>query len=259
MRLRVLKKFVGHGLEPLRGSAVLEEFDASNIYFQTWGNRNQPSLSEAAVVPILESIIDSDGNNLRNVSLPSKWCTEKSRNVPPLSEFYTKFNALMLSKEIKCVECSKLCEGNNENTCQVCCKRICEDCDNDHEDEWGESDPFIRSCDNCSKNLCESCGEHRVCSGCDSVYCSLCANNDGVDAATYCESESCENGSLCNGCRVPEEHDDCWGCKMLLYPKLFEEKERVTGENVRLAEENAELHKEIARLRKENDELRKKA
>ena len=259
MRLRVLKKFVGHGLEPLRGSVVLEEFDASNIYFQTWGNRNQPSLSEAAVVPILESIIDSDGNNLRNVSLPSKWCTEKSRNVPPLSEFYTKFNALMLSKEIKCVECSKLCEGNNENTCQVCCKRICEDCDNDHEDEWGESDPFIRSCDNCSKNLCESCGEHRVCIGCDSVYCSLCANNDGVDAATYCESESCENGSLCNGCRVPEEHDDCWGCKMLLYPKLFEENERFAGENGRLAEENAQLQKEIAQLRKENEELRKKA
>ena len=100
LQLRRCEVVVGHGLEPLRGSVVLEEFNASNIYFQTWGNRNQPSLSESAAVPILESIIDTDGNNLRTVSLPSKWRTGESRNVPPLSEFFTKFNALMLSERV---------------------------------------------------------------------------------------------------------------------------------------------------------------
>ena len=256
LQLRRCEEVVGHGLEPLRESVVLEEFNYCDTYY---GGIFIRSISEAVVVPILESIIDTDGNNLRKVSLPSNWRTGEKRNVPPLSQFFTKLNALMLSKEIKCVRCPKLCEGNNENSCQVCCRRMCEDCNDEEEDEWGEPGPFIRSCDNCNQNLCRSCGDHCICRECDSVYCSLCANDDGVDAATYCESESCENGSLCNGCRVPEEHDDCWGCKMLLYPKLFEEKERVTGENVRLAEENAELHKEIARLRKENDELRKKA
>ena len=257
LRLRNCRKVVGHGLEPLRGSIVLENFDA----FSKWGNRDAVSkwrnwsslLSEAAVVPIIESIIDTDGNNLREVSLPSHWRKGESRNVPPLSEFYTKFNALMLSKEVKCVGCSKLCEGNNENSCQVCCNRICNACDDD------EENPFIRSCDDCSKSLCRSCGEHRVCSKCDSVYCSVCAKDDGVDAATYCESESCRNGSLCYSCRVYEEHDDCWGCKDLLYSKLFGEKERVTKEKERLAKENDELHKVISRLRKENEELRKKA
>jgi len=193
IRLRRCDGVAGHGLEPIRRSVVLEEFNASESIYRRVYNT---SLSEAAVAPILESIIDTNGNNLRKVYFPSKWCTGESRNVPPLSEFFTKFNALMLSKVVKCVCCSELCEGNNENSCQVCCKRICADCDNG-EDELGEASPFIRSCDQCSKNLCESCGgEHRVCSRCDSVYCSLCAKDDGVDAGQYCESESCENGSL---------------------------------------------------------------
>ena len=152
-----------------------------HIYFQTWGNRNQPSLSEAAVAPILESIIDTDGNSLREVSLPSKWTSEEIRNEPQLSEFFTKFNALMLSEQVKCVGCPKLCEGNNENSCQLCCYRICDDCADDHvEDDWGEHGPFIRSCDHCSKNLCQSCGCYGICRRCNSVYCSVCAKFDVV-------------------------------------------------------------------------------
>ena len=91
------------------------------------------------------------------------------------------------------------------------------------------------------------------------TYCSVCAKDDGVDAATYCESDICVKESLCLGCRVTEEHDDCWGCQNLLYPKLLGEKGVLAEENGRLAEENSELQKEIARLRKENEELRKKA
>ena len=254
LRLAYCRKIVGHCLEPLRGSVVLEEFNASNIYFQTWGNQNQPSLSESAAVPILESIIDTDGNNLRTVSLPSKWRTGESRNMPPLSEFFTKFNALMLNEQVKCVCCSELCEGNNENSCQVCCSRMCEDCV--EADVWEEG-PFIRSCDQCSTKLCESCGQHRTCRECDSVYCSVCAKFDGVDAGQYCECDTCHKESLCLGCRVTEEHDDCWGCKDLLYPKLLGEKGVLAEENGRLAEENDELHKEIDRLDKENEQLYK--
>ena len=55
---------VGHGLEPLRGSVVLEEFNYCEAYY---GGIFNSSISEAAVVPILQSIIDTDGNHLRKV------------------------------------------------------------------------------------------------------------------------------------------------------------------------------------------------
>ena len=106
------------------------------------------------------------------------------------------------------------------------------------------------------KPVCVS-GHHRTCRECDSVYCSLCAKVDGVDAGRYCESDGCEKDSLCLGCRVTEEHDDCWGCQHLLYPKLLGEKGVLAEENGRLAEENDELHKEIDRLDKENEQLYK--
>ena len=59
----------GAGLEPLRGSAVLEQIDLSLV------GRNEkpdieprPSISESVVIPILDSIIDADGCSLKYIS-----------------------------------------------------------------------------------------------------------------------------------------------------------------------------------------------
>jgi hypothetical protein len=224
-----------------------------------------PKFSPEAVVPIIQSILDVDGNSLKKLVLPREWMTSEARNVLPLSDFFARYSQLKLGEEVKCTDCSRLVQGTNDNSCQVCCKRMCDACERlREEDENGWYDehefPFIKTCDRCSQGLCYSCGIHRVCRKCNSVYCSVCAKVDGVDAATCCENESCERWeTLCLGCRVPEEHDDCWGCQHLVFPKLLEEKTSLANdidklrnelaEKARLAEENEELHDEIMELR----------
>ncbi|KAL7528858.1 hypothetical protein ACHAXR_002672 [Thalassiosira sp. AJA248-18] len=213
IRLCNNENLVGHGLEPLRGSAKLEEID---LGFQ------MTTLSPESVIPILDSIIDAEGNSLRKFRLPNNWETGQARNETPLRQFFAKFNQLMLSKDVKCCECSKLCRSNAEHSsCQVCFKRICAGCNEMSGDDDGDElfprdellsryerrRSFIRSCDHCSQIL------------------------DDVDAAAYCEFDHCSNAPFCLACRDPEEQADCWGCRSMIYPKL-------TKQNVELTQEN---------------------
>ena len=95
--------------------------------------------------------------------------------------------------------------------------------------------------------MCGTCGDFGICSECESVYCSICAELDGVDAAQRCILD-CGNETLCLGCRDPDYMEGCDGCQNLVYSKLLEEKNRLAKEVKRLTEENKRLHKE-------NDEL----
>ena len=254
---------VGHGLEPLRGSIVLESINFGNITFYSGRNQQSP-LSEASVIPILESIIETDGNALREISLPTEWRKGQSRNEEPLSSFCSKFNRMMLGKEVKCLSCDQLVAGNAENTCQVCSKRICSTCNsiNDHgyyeSSTHNESVAPISSCNHCNQKLCQQCGEHRHCSKCNSVHCSLCAKEDGVDAGRYCEGDYCENESCCAACRVPEECGECWSCRELVFAKLLTQKQTLEEVNREVLEENERLAKENRQLHMTVDELQKK-
>ena len=66
---------IGHGLEPLCKSTVLEK-----VQFASPANQQ---LSTEVVVPILNSIIDTEGNSLRDVVLPNDWKGGKARNEQP--------------------------------------------------------------------------------------------------------------------------------------------------------------------------------
>ncbi|KAL7552071.1 hypothetical protein ACHAWF_015303 [Thalassiosira exigua] len=115
---------VGYGLEPLRGSAVLEQIDVSCD-----GAAVLPSghpryiiadsirLDDKVVIPILESIVEKDGNSLRHVQLPKKWRVPIPGDV---SRFLTKFNnAISLS------------------CCKLRCQNTCEELMNNSGDNYG--------------------------------------------------------------------------------------------------------------------------
>ena len=268
--MRRCDKVVGTGFQPLHGSTMLQEFDVSRAIKHRTSQRNQiPKFSPEAVVPVLLSILDVDGHSLREVSLPPDWMKTKVRNELPLSDFFARYSQLKQNEEVKCKDpsCSRLVQSTNENSCPICCARICAACERlREEDEEGWYDdnefPFIKTCDRCSQGLCNSCGLHRVCRKCNSVYCSVCAKVDGIDAASYCESDNCESWEpLCLRCRVPEDADGCWGCQHLVYPKLLEEKESLATEVEKLRNElagKARLEEEIEELQNENKELHRK-
>ena len=72
----------GCGLEPLRGSSVLEQVDLSLV-----GQHESPvithetMISEAAVITILDSIIGSRHAVLKHIQLPKKWRNEPSTSL----------------------------------------------------------------------------------------------------------------------------------------------------------------------------------
>ena len=62
-------KLVGNGLEPLRGSVVLEHITAGDqsYYYPSPSNRNKPLvLSHSVVIPILDSIVSTVGTHYVN-------------------------------------------------------------------------------------------------------------------------------------------------------------------------------------------------
>ena len=65
----------GRGLDLLRGSTQLELMDTSLVgKHEDLDIVKEPILSQEVVMPILESIVATDGCSLKYVNLPTKWC-----------------------------------------------------------------------------------------------------------------------------------------------------------------------------------------
>ena len=60
MNMRKLPQVVGYGLKPLMGSKLLAEFNVSRMYYS--------SFCKEEVVPVLDSILSTDGNDLEMFS-----------------------------------------------------------------------------------------------------------------------------------------------------------------------------------------------
>jgi len=100
----------GSGLEPLRGSTVLQYIDLSLV----GGHENpsidpEPPISASVVVPILDSIIGTEGNSLVHVQLPKKWRMERS-NI--LTQFLVRFDRELNRRRFECSvsRCEEICE-----------------------------------------------------------------------------------------------------------------------------------------------------
>ena len=257
LRLSYCEHMNGYGLEPLIGSTVLEHIDLRS--------KRKGLLSLMTTIPILDRIVGIDGNSMREVHLPNEW-KKKHRNESPLSEFLVRFNTQMSrciqNGKVVCKQCKKVIEDTESSSCFTCFMCICNDCDSviEEHDDWVSRQNKLKRCDHCNLTFCvaKSCGDFKACDYCNAIHCSLCSENEHVNAPLTCggragrgRSEDCY--PCCTDCMLglsPE--NECTKCLVLHFPKL-------AARNKNHIREITELQKELDGLRKENGELRKQA
>ena len=188
-KLKTLKltgcvNITGSGLAPLGGSVVLKEIDLSLV-----GQHDsqvivpEPKISEEVVLPILNSIVSSEGTLLEFIRLPKVW---RERRSPRMEQLVESFNRLETTRNHKCTLCNELCRergnglgdgiyddydkyyGLQNFSCIICRKFFCYEC---QDDEW---DPSIKFCEMCEGEYCSGCNPMRYCDHCDNEKCSKC-------------------------------------------------------------------------------------
>jgi len=285
----------GIGLNPLRGSKV-EQIDISLV-----GKHDEPKIeakiSQEVVLPILDSIISSDGCSLKHITFPH---ILRARSVS-LFQFRERYNILYNSRRLNCFKCNA--EMSNivwmrtlqNNVCYDCLAPFCGDCT----DEDGHGNETLNFCSSCDKdycvdcvsrtdcadavcvggNMCSGCAERSQCQQCNETRCEGCLNTcNGCnrtcceDCLSYrqCQGENCDKGH-CQDCYNGEEYDVnvceecvsilCTDCNLDLIKKDGMECRACAPDTVPLTvmlEEIAKHKEEMGQLRKENEELREK-
>ena len=239
-------RLVGHGLESLRDSVVLE-----HISFHL----PLKSLSPSIIKPILDSIVDSKGNSLREIEVSN---IKHSKDEPEVMKMLAKYESLFKLGD-KCDKCVSSREnGNIEDhqvntasmTCFECFKCTCYDCNDYHlyEEE-------IRTCKNCELSFCKKHGDRDECYSCGVFHCSTCVEIDILGAVKLCRT--CRN-RYCATCCIGRDRgcEDCLGKHFSTFAarnsnreeELNREITQLRSNNVSLTEENEELRREIAEL-----------
>ena len=239
LKLAGLVNISGSGLEPLRYSIQLQQVDFSLLgEHEKPENEKGSALSKGAVLPLLCSIISTNGNSLKFLQFPRSWLVNEDGEVDRLLLMYRH---LLDSREINCKECSRIigrsddplaidptgprednclsqfscynclrsnCDSCNMALCYTCKKFYCTDC-------WLHI-PAVRKCENaggCEQRSCNACRIFRECVGCDemcccdcSAYCDLCEKahctpcfQRGDPIFYYCQNDECYNCN-CSTC-----------------------------------------------------------
>ena len=220
-------------------------------------------LSLVVFTSILDSIVDCDGNSLREIKVSN---INLAKSNPPVGKFLTKFHKLLLIGD-KCDHCSN--EEDREHVdddfevktadmiCFECFWCTCEDC-NDYADEGR-----IKECDNCGLTLCDDHGGS-TCYSCSDFHCSACADIDIVGAAKSCDKCESFYSLICTSCTMRHPTSgDCNTCLGLHFPtvvarsrKQKEENDKLKGKNKQLRSKNGDLTKEVKELKGEIEDLR---
>jgi len=196
-RLKRLKltnciNITGVGLEPLRGSTIIEQIDLSLVgKHQSPRLSSRPPISRDFVLPILDSIIEREGCSLRHVQFPSVW-SEGGKSIQ-FEQFRIRYNEMLDNRGVGCAKCntnlppgdlSWIGERIVQNfTCYECLKHFCITCTND------DGEDVLGHCHNCKKGYCTDCQKSKGCICCDFEYCVDC--RDFTDCSG-CDSVFCE-------------------------------------------------------------------
>jgi len=237
---------IGHGLEPLRQSNVLQLLDLSlvgkherpgKVHYDEKGHairyQQRDLLSAEVVLPIIDSIISSDGCALKYTVFPEMWHWRSDEWATLLSGFAGRYNERFERARLSCAKCStpdilSTSLGNvhpwitdrllhQNNICYDCLKPICRGCT---EDVW---DIKLRCCDMCQKHFCEDCVKVYECEQCSEGVCKECNKRcyecDGVfckdgciptcDSCGRATCRDCDNVLRCSIC---EDEANCRGC-----------------------------------------------
>jgi len=183
----------GRGLQVLRGSAVIEYIDLSLVkQFESPKLDPEPMISEADVIPILDSIVSANSNSLKMISddyvldsivsednnslqmivFPKKWREAKTNE---LTQFLINYNQLLESRKPSCSRCDRDLPGENEmvvykdddhfyGTQSYCCYKCFAHCCY----ECVEEVDGLSCCDTCEREYCEDCVAFKgeCCKGC---------------------------------------------------------------------------------------------
>ncbi|KAL7459103.1 hypothetical protein ACHAWC_011757 [Mediolabrus comicus] len=92
-------KITGAGLEPLRGSSVIEQIDLSSVETST-----PPSYN---ILPILDSIIEQERCALKHLEFPQVWYRKYPWDTP-FQQFISRYNQMWAQRqdELICFKCS---------------------------------------------------------------------------------------------------------------------------------------------------------
>eukprot|EP00985_Skeletonema_marinoi_P019140 scaffold10877_cov153-Skeletonema_marinoi.AAC.5 len=282
----------GAGLEPLRGSETIEQIDLSLVGDhqcpQLWPH---PPISRELVLPILDSIIASEGL-LRHVQFPFVWLQESSTD----SEFHQciqRYNQMWANREeVSCLECNEnlpfIAGNENEwidtntlspeygmqnNTCYDCFKHYCYECKMNFcstcQTDYCDDCTKMSDCQFCGGSHCNDCYEHE-CHQCNAKICSKCIEEHFYHLCEDCDKvfcsecsnsepgtsrcEECSNNS-CDDCllrRFLQGEQDCAECNKRIFPLIVRESIVSKG----LKEEVESLKVENKELKCENKELR---
>ena len=108
----VKSRLTGRGLAPLSGSTVLRRIDISLVgEYHYWSREVECNLELGEVLPVLDSIVGSDGNKLCHIQFPKKWRDAKHES---LSRFIARYNDMLDTRVRECCQCDALA-----------CKSIC--------------------------------------------------------------------------------------------------------------------------------------
>mmetsp|Transcript_1428 Transcript_1428/g.2544 ORF Transcript_1428/g.2544 Transcript_1428/m.2544 type:complete len:478 (+) Transcript_1428:119-1552(+) len=185
----------GVGLEPLRGSIIIEQIDLSLVaYHESPVLDPAPPISWVYVLPILDSIISQAGYELKLLEFPKHWLDSSD----PI-QFLDRYLHMWSNRfELTC-----LSTGCNEivNEVELCCKCMnyyCDFCVTDDDER------MIAYCDKCEKRYCYECVAIKDCRCCHQSYCS-----GHCDVSFH---ECCEGcGKICPDCDTEERR--CHRCK----------------------------------------------
>ena len=226
-------RLTGRGLEPLSGSTALRRIDISlvgryagrSIVCPHERARYQSvncSLELGEVLPVLHSIVESNGNKLRHIQFPKKWRDVKHES---LNRFIARYNDMLAMTVHNCCQCNAtackpehcigICHslliflaapairesdyryGVQTDTCYGCMKNFCVDDDGTCRMRRNWEDNSFDYCPSCAKYFCKSCSEISYCERCDkAISCGDCMKDIWFDRDGYsfC-SEYCCNES----------------------------------------------------------------
>uniref|UniRef100_A0A7S2PBG5 Uncharacterized protein n=1 Tax=Skeletonema marinoi TaxID=267567 RepID=A0A7S2PBG5_9STRA len=226
-------KMTGVGLEPLRGSEIIEQIDLSIVEFV--GDDRETSISCDHVLPILDSLIEREGPAMKHLQFPKKWRKE----VVTESDFHAflgRYNQMWEGRgRIDCPMCKEQSVlaydgeeqdiigpwvytsehseewnfyGTHNNVCYGCLKYSCGECD--------DGGSLLHFCYKCERTYCVHCATLNYCSVCEKEYClDYCKefySCDGRPDADFGDYDFKCGQNICEDC-VYSEKRECRKCK----------------------------------------------
>ena len=212
----------GAGLEPLRGSLVIQQIDLSLVGNESPDLDPEPPISCQFVLPIFDSIIEREGCALMHLHFPSVWQKEPSSD-SEFHAFIVRYNQMRRNRgTVSCLECNESLPGDGDEwiktdtpyygthlfTCYDCLKYYCYYCEigDDHVEET----LALYECATCRRDHCKGCSEMTECSGCTKMICNDCYKRECANCQNKFCSECVEKGESVRNCDCDRCY--CQGC-----------------------------------------------